>query len=187
MRPHEAQVSVTCDRGGGGTCIGSRSNEPDPHDGQLRGDPLRSVAMRWRAWAGLYVAGRGLRIKSSLSDSSPYTAGSATGRFRHPVQLHPCQSLGAQIVRPVKPHASDRSNRPSRRNVAWSAPSTLSTRGVDEVLCRRVWGKSTRQAEAPFTGSGRSNRRRRSRPRRRSQAPGRGRKRHRPGSRSSRS
>src|SRR3712207_9193778 len=32
------------------------------HDGQLRGEPLRSLAIRCSAWAGLYVFGRGLRM-----------------------------------------------------------------------------------------------------------------------------
>lgn len=33
------------------------------HDGQLSGDPVRSLAIRWSAWAGLYVFGRGFRIE----------------------------------------------------------------------------------------------------------------------------
>src|SRR5690606_40361579 len=36
--------------------------EPE-QDGQLKGAPFRSLAMRWRACAGLYAAGRGLRIE----------------------------------------------------------------------------------------------------------------------------
>ena len=32
--------------------------EPE-HDGQLNGEPVRSLVMRWSAWAGLYVFGRG--------------------------------------------------------------------------------------------------------------------------------
>ena len=32
------------------------------HEGQLRGDPVRSFAIRCRACAGLNVAGRGLRM-----------------------------------------------------------------------------------------------------------------------------
>jgi len=38
--------------------VGSRSIGPE-HDGQLSGRPLRSLEMRCRAWAGLYVFGRG--------------------------------------------------------------------------------------------------------------------------------
>jgi hypothetical protein len=45
--------------------VGLRSILPE-HDGQLRGDPLRSLTMRCSAWAGLYVAGRGLRIDALL-------------------------------------------------------------------------------------------------------------------------
>lgn len=41
--------------------MGSRSIMPE-HDGQESGDPFRSFAMRFRACAGLYEAGRGLRI-----------------------------------------------------------------------------------------------------------------------------
>jgi len=57
-RPQLRQRSVTCDRGGGGEWVGSRSIGPE-HDGQLRGRPLRSLEIRWSAWAGLYVFGRG--------------------------------------------------------------------------------------------------------------------------------
>ena len=38
--------------------MGSRSIGPE-HDGQLSGRPLRSLEMRCKAWAGLYVFGRG--------------------------------------------------------------------------------------------------------------------------------
>jgi hypothetical protein len=44
--------------------LGVRSMEPE-HDGQLSGVPVRSLAIRFSACAGLYVAGRGLRIQSS--------------------------------------------------------------------------------------------------------------------------
>ena len=54
---------MTCDLGGGGTKTGSRAICPDPHEGQLKGEPVRSVAIRFNAWAGLYVAGRGLRMR----------------------------------------------------------------------------------------------------------------------------
>lgn len=37
---------------------GSRSIAPE-HDGQLNGEFVRSLVMRWSAWAGLYVFGRG--------------------------------------------------------------------------------------------------------------------------------
>lgn len=60
-RPQLVHRNVTCDRGGGGECEGSRSMGPE-HDGQLNGFPLRSLAMRCSAWAGLYVFGRGLRM-----------------------------------------------------------------------------------------------------------------------------
>jgi len=36
------------------------------HDGQLNGAPVRSCEIRLRACAGLYVAGRGLRIRLLL-------------------------------------------------------------------------------------------------------------------------
>jgi hypothetical protein len=49
----------------------------DPeHDGQLSGDPLRSLLIRKRAWAGLYAFGRGLRM------SSPVTANTALHGWR---------------------------------------------------------------------------------------------------------
>jgi len=63
-RPQEAHLSVTCERGAGGMSSGDRSMLPE-HDGQLSGDPVRSLAMRFSACAGLYVAGRGLRMGSS--------------------------------------------------------------------------------------------------------------------------
>ena len=44
--------------------LGVRSMDPE-HDGQLSGVPVRSFAIRFNACAGLYVAGRGLRIQSS--------------------------------------------------------------------------------------------------------------------------
>jgi hypothetical protein len=34
-------------------------------DGQLSGDPVRSLEISVSAWAGLYVSGRGLRIQAS--------------------------------------------------------------------------------------------------------------------------
>lgn len=34
-------------------------------EGQLRGEPVRSLAIKCSACAGLYVAGRGLRMTSS--------------------------------------------------------------------------------------------------------------------------
>jgi len=41
-------------------------------DGQLSGDPVRSLEMRLRAWAGLYVFGRGLRMGTSWGfDDAP--------------------------------------------------------------------------------------------------------------------
>lgn len=44
--------------------FGSRTMSPE-HDGQLSGMPFRSCEISWSACAGLYVAGRGLRIESS--------------------------------------------------------------------------------------------------------------------------
>ena len=43
---------------------GDRSIFPE-HEGQLRGEPVRSLAIKCSACAGLYVAGRGLRMTSS--------------------------------------------------------------------------------------------------------------------------
>lgn len=40
---------------------GDRSIGPE-QEGQLSGAPFRSLAIKCSAWAGLYVAGRGLRI-----------------------------------------------------------------------------------------------------------------------------
>ena len=57
-RPQVVQRSVTWARGGGGAKPGSRSIAPE-HDGQLSGELVRSLVMRWSAWAGLYVFGRG--------------------------------------------------------------------------------------------------------------------------------
>jgi hypothetical protein len=70
MRPQPAQRSVTCERGGGGTSFGVRSIEPE-HDGHLSGVPVRSLAIRFSACAGLNVAGRGLRILISSTADSP--------------------------------------------------------------------------------------------------------------------
>ena len=61
MRPQFVQRSVTWDRGGGGWSPGVRWMLPE-HDGQLSGDPFRSLAIRCNACAGLYVAGRGFLI-----------------------------------------------------------------------------------------------------------------------------
>ena len=60
-RPHSRHCRVTCERGGGGKSSGVRAICPE-HDGQLSGEPFRSLAIRWSACTGLYVAGRGLRI-----------------------------------------------------------------------------------------------------------------------------
>ena len=60
-RPHARHCRVTCERGGGGKSSGVRSICPE-HDGQLSGEPFRSLAIKWSACTGLYVAGRGLRI-----------------------------------------------------------------------------------------------------------------------------
>ena len=61
IRQHSLHRSVTCDRGAGGNRFGVRSIVPE-HEGQLSGLPLRSLAIRCSACAGLYVAGRGLRM-----------------------------------------------------------------------------------------------------------------------------
>jgi hypothetical protein len=44
--------------------VGSRSIGPE-HEGQLKADPLRSLAIKCSACAGLYVFGRGLRMYAS--------------------------------------------------------------------------------------------------------------------------
>ena len=62
-RPQAVHLSVTCVRGGGGALNGSRSIDPE-QDGQLSASPARSLAMRWRACAGLYEFCRGFRIRS---------------------------------------------------------------------------------------------------------------------------
>lgn len=64
MRPHDVHRSVTCECGAGGVSDGERSIFPE-HEGQLSGEPVRSLAIKCSACAGLYVAGRGLRIDSS--------------------------------------------------------------------------------------------------------------------------
>ena len=64
-RPQFVQRNVTWLRGGGMTSPGSFSISPE-HEGHESGVPLRSLAMRLSAWAGLYEAGRGLRIDISL-------------------------------------------------------------------------------------------------------------------------
>ena len=61
-RPHISHRSVTWLRGGGGIRAGSRSNCADAQDGQTSGIPVRSLAIRFSACAGLYDAGRGLRM-----------------------------------------------------------------------------------------------------------------------------
>src|SRR5690242_6989619 len=68
-RPHSRQRSVTWQRGGGGKSVGVRSIWPE-QDGQLSGAPVRSLAIRWRACAGLNVAGLGLRICCYLATTS---------------------------------------------------------------------------------------------------------------------
>ena len=60
-RPQLVHFRVTCACGGGGVWLGLRSMRP-AHEGQLSGDPLRSFEIRCSACAGLYVAGRGLRM-----------------------------------------------------------------------------------------------------------------------------
>ena len=60
-RPQFVHFSVTWQRGGGGVSSGSRSIEPE-QDGHESGVPLRSFAIKFKACAGLYEAGRGLRI-----------------------------------------------------------------------------------------------------------------------------
>ena len=64
-RPHFEQRSVTWERGGGGICWGSRMICPE-QDGHDNGDPVRSCEMSCRACAGLYVAGRGFRMRTSV-------------------------------------------------------------------------------------------------------------------------
>jgi hypothetical protein len=64
IRPHVVHVNVTCARGAGGKFRGSRLMLPE-QDGQLSGDPVRSLEISVSAWAGLYVSGRGLRIQAS--------------------------------------------------------------------------------------------------------------------------
>src|SRR5687767_4387315 len=81
MRPQAVQRRVTWQRGGGGESSGLRSMEPEQL-GQLSGEPLRSLAMRCNACAGLYVAGRGLRIdppdnEPALSDGRRHRNGSS--------------------------------------------------------------------------------------------------------------
>ena len=44
-RPHARHCSVTCERGGGGKSSGVRSICPE-HDGQLSGEPFRSLAIK---------------------------------------------------------------------------------------------------------------------------------------------
>jgi hypothetical protein len=70
IRPHSLQRNVTWLRGGAGTSLGVRSIGPE-QDGQLNDVPVRSFAMRFRACAGLYVAGRGLRIYLSSTTDCP--------------------------------------------------------------------------------------------------------------------
>jgi hypothetical protein len=77
-RPHCVQRSVTCECGAGGVIEGSLSMSPE-HDGQLRGDPVRSLAIKCSACAGLYVAGRGLRMSPPVAGNQPITPD--TGRW----------------------------------------------------------------------------------------------------------
>jgi hypothetical protein len=74
-RPHFEHRRVTWERGGGGTCCGSRTICPE-QDGQESGDPVRSWEMSCRACAGLYVAGRGFRMR----DLHEYTTNHPDGR-----------------------------------------------------------------------------------------------------------
>ena len=68
-RPHARQRRVTWQRGGGGKSVGVRSICPE-QDGQLSGEPVRSLAIRWSACAGLNVAGLGLRIGYYLATAN---------------------------------------------------------------------------------------------------------------------
>ena len=70
IRPHWRHLSVTCERGGAGTSSGVRSMAPE-QDGQLSGVPVRSFEIRFSACAGLYVAGRGLRMRPLLNCNQP--------------------------------------------------------------------------------------------------------------------
>lgn len=75
-RPHEMHFNVTCECGVGGMIEGDRSMFPE-QEGQLSGEPVRSLAIKCSACAGLYVAGRGLRMTSSkncILDLSAKTA-----------------------------------------------------------------------------------------------------------------
>lgn len=56
-------------------------------EGQLSGEPLRSLAMRFSAWAGLYVAGRGLRMFFSLNNKHPGSTAPVRLRTANPLIL----------------------------------------------------------------------------------------------------
>jgi hypothetical protein len=104
-RPHRVQRSVTCDFGGGGTRLGSRSIGPE-QDGQLSGDPVRSLAMRCSAWAGLYVFGRGLRMNVYASKCALRRERCAPGRVKF--NLYPAPDLTRSAPgerRPLPPSA----------------------------------------------------------------------------------
>ena len=77
VRPQPQQRSVTWDRGGGGTLFGVRSIGPE-QEGQLSDVPVRSLAIRFSACAGLYVAGRGFRIFLLDNCRSPENDGAGT-------------------------------------------------------------------------------------------------------------
>ena len=72
------QRRVTWLRGGGGESPGSFSISPE-QEGQESGDPLRSLAIRFNACAGLYEAGRGLRMLSPVLALQFDLSASATG------------------------------------------------------------------------------------------------------------
>ena len=79
-RPHDVQRSVTCECGAGGVRDGSRSILPE-HEGQLSGEPVRSLAIKCSACAGLYVAGRGLRMTPPKTVNRPSIHSGSCGKL----------------------------------------------------------------------------------------------------------
>jgi hypothetical protein len=86
--------------------VGSRSIGPE-HDGQLRGEPVRSLAIKCNACAGLYVFGRGLRMNASKE--------SVRVRPDRPAHRLSLKSNRSRRVTPAGPGPTERTAAPAQK------------------------------------------------------------------------
>ena len=99
---------------------GDRSIFPE-HEGQLRGEPVRSLAIKCSACAGLYVAGRGLRMTSSkncildlyakTADLGKLTALGCISKLLHPSRHGAVDAAPRHTERAYAQSSSDRATR----------------------------------------------------------------------------